>query len=138
MEKGRTLTELEMRQFGRELAGTLTPGAVLALIGDLGAGKTTLARAIAEGLGVEEQITSPTFTLIHEYESGRLPFYHFDVYRIDDSEEMELLGYEEYFYGGGVTVVEWADKVDELLPNDAIVIEIRQGEKPEERVLYRK
>ena len=130
-----TLDENELKEYGLKLGRALSSGTVIALIGDLGAGKTTLTKAIAEGLEIKEHVTSPTFTLINEYESGRLPLYHFDVYRLDDIDEMEMLGYEEYFYGNGITVVEWADKISELLPEDATVIEISFGEIPDTRVL---
>ncbi|MDR1798065.1 MAG: tRNA (adenosine(37)-N6)-threonylcarbamoyltransferase complex ATPase subunit type 1 TsaE [Clostridiales Family XIII bacterium] len=111
-----------MREYGERLGSGLPAGAVVALYGDLGAGKTTLAQAIACGLGVKEPVTSPTFTLIHEYGGGRLPLYHFDVYRLSDASEMDELGYEEYFYGDGVCVVEWADRVEGLLPDGAVRI----------------
>ena len=124
------LNEDELRIFGRRLGAGLGPGAVVALTGQLGAGKTTLAKAIADGLGVTETVTSPTFTLINEYHSGRLPLYHFDVYRLGangaDSGGKELveIGYEEYFFGVGVTVIEWADRIAELLPEHAIRIRL--------------
>ena len=126
--------ETETRDFGLELGKSLQPGEVLALIGDLGTGKTALTRYIAEGLGIKETITSPTFTIIHEYHEGRLPLYHFDVYRIGDMEEMYELGYEEYFYGKGVCVVEWADLIEELLPPEAKRIYIEYGEREGERI----
>lgn len=126
--------ELDTRKFGTELAKKLKPGDVIALIGDLGTGKTTLTKSIAEGLGITEMITSPTFTIVQEYSSGRLPLYHFDVYRISDPEEMYELGYEEYFFGQGVCVVEWADQIEELIPEGSIVIRIEYGENEEERI----
>ena len=130
--------EEETREYGRKLAEKARPGQVIALVGDLGAGKTTLAKYIAEGLGVEERITSPTFTLIHEYQSGRLPFYHFDVYRLEDPEEMYELGYEEYFYGEGLCVVEWADKVEEMIPEDALWLYLSYGDEEDLRVIEEK
>lgn len=126
--------EEDTRAFGLELAGRLNPGDVVALIGDLGTGKTTLTKSIAEGLGITGVITSPTFTIVQEYEEGRLPLYHFDVYRISDPEEMYELGYEEYFFGQGVCVIEWADLIMELIPKDSIVIRIGYGESEEERI----
>jgi tRNA threonylcarbamoyladenosine biosynthesis protein TsaE len=126
--------EAETKALGLELAASAKPGTVIALIGDLGTGKTTLTKAIAAGLGVTESVTSPTFTIIKEYGSGRLPLYHFDAYRIGDPEEMYALGFEEYFYGKGVTVVEWADLVAELLPRDAIVIRLAYGQGASERL----
>jgi tRNA threonylcarbamoyladenosine biosynthesis protein TsaE len=128
-------SEAETAAFGRELAVAATPGTVIALIGDLGTGKTTLTKAIAEGLGVTETVTSPTFAIIKEYESGRMPLYHFDVYRIGGAEDMYALGFEEYFYGDGLTVVEWADRVEELLPPRAIVIRLDYGQNENERVI---
>ncbi len=100
---------------GKEIGEKAKEGEVYSLIGDLGVGKTVLQR-VAAGLGIDEDITSPTFTLVNEYEQGRLPFYHFDVYRIEDISEIEDIGYEEYFYGHGVTLVEWANKINSLLP----------------------
>ena len=126
--------EHETEKFGFELAESAAPGTVIALIGDLGTGKTTLTKSIAKGLGIDDVITSPTFNIVREYDSGRLPLYHFDVYRIGDVEEMYELGYEEYFYGNGVCVVEWADLIEELLPEDAKIIRIEYGENEGERI----
>ncbi len=128
--------ELDTREFGRELAKKLKPGDVVALIGELGTGKTTLAKSIAEGLGITGMITSPTFTIVQEYSDGRLPLYHFDVYRLNSPEEMYELGYEEYFFGQGVCVVEWADQIAELIPEGSIVIRIEYGEKEDERIYH--
>ena len=107
---------------------------VIALIGDLGTGKTTLTKSIAAALGIRGHITSPTFNIVKEYKTGRLPLYHFDVYRITDPDEMYELGYEEYFYGDGVCVIEWADLIEELLPEHTIRIEIQYGEHEGERI----
>ena len=126
--------EYETRKFGKELGLKAEPGTVIALVGDLGTGKTTLTKAIAEGVGVKDVITSPTFNIVKQYDSGRLPLYHFDVYRIGDVDEMNELGYEEYFYGNGVCVIEWADIIEELIPEDALLIEIEYGEKEGERI----
>lgn len=123
----------ETREFGHKLAAELMPGTVIALIGDLGTGKTALTKSIAEGLGIEDVITSPTFNIVKEYDTGRLPLYHFDVYRIGDIDEMYELGYEEYFYGQGVSVVEWADLIEEIIPEDAIRINIEYGKEEGER-----
>lgn len=125
--------EEDTRAFGLELAQKLKPGDVIALIGDLGTGKTTLTKSIAEGLGISDMITSPTFTIVQEYASGRLPLYHFDVYRLCDPEEMYELGYEEYFFGQGVCVIEWADLIMEIIPEDSIFIRIEYGADSEER-----
>lgn len=126
--------EDDTRAFGHELAKSLEPNTVIALIGDLGTGKTTLSKYIAEGLGVKETITSPTFTIVLEYHSGRLPLYHFDVYRIEDSADLFEIGAEEYFYKGGVSIVEWADMVAEILPDETLCIFIEYGEKERERI----
>lgn len=125
--------EKETQAFGEQIGQTASAGTVIALIGDLGTGKTTLTKSIARGLGVTETVTSPTFNIIREYRSGRIPLYHFDVYRITDPDEMYELGYEEYFYGDGLCVVEWADMIEELLPEDAVVIHIDRGASEEER-----
>ena len=125
----------ETERFGLELAGELKAGDVIALTGDLGAGKTTLARSIAKGLGVRENVTSPTFTIVCEYMSGRLPLFHFDLYRIGSEEEAFEAGLEEYFSRGGVSVIEWAERVPGLIPDDARVIVLEYGEKEDERIL---
>lgn len=122
-------------EFGREFAEGLKAGSTIALIGPLGAGKTTLTKAIAKGLGVTETITSPTFTVVCEYETGRLPLYHFDVYRVNDEDELFELGFEEYFHKGGICLVEWADLVMDLLPEDTIVLRLDYGENEEERTI---
>lgn len=127
-------SEEETRAFGRKLADRAAPGTVIAMTGDLGTGKTTLTKAIAEGLGITDVITSPTFNIVKEYEGGRLPLYHFDVYRIGDIDEMYELGYEEYFYGRGVCVIEWADIIEELIPDDAVKIDIQYGLREGERI----
>ncbi len=126
--------ENETKAFGAELAEKAKPGMVIALIGDLGTGKTTLTKSVAAALGVKGYITSPTFNIVKEYKTGRLPLYHFDVYRITDPDEMYELGYEEYFYGDGVCIIEWADLIEELLPENTIRIEIRYGENERERI----
>lgn len=128
--------ELDTKEFGGELAKKLKPGDVVALIGDLGTGKTTLTKSIAEGLGITEMITSPTFTIVQEYTEGRIPLYHFDVYRLCDIEEMYELGYEEYFFGQGVCVVEWADQIMEIIPDEAIMIRIEYGASDDERIYH--
>ena len=122
--------EEETKKFGEKLCEKLTAGSIVALTGDLGTGKTTLTKAIAAGLGVTDVITSPTFNIVKQYDSGRLPLYHFDVYRIGDVDEM----YEEYFFGDGVCVIEWADLIEEIIPDDAVRIEIEYGEKEGERI----
>lgn len=126
--------EEDTKAFGMELGHKAKAGQVLALIGDLGTGKTTLTKYIAQGLGVTETINSPTFTIVKEYHSGRLPLYHFDVYRIGDPEELFNIGGEEYFDGDGLCVVEWADMVEEELPEDAMYIYIDYGSAEGERI----
>ena len=103
-------------QLGREMGKNALPGDVYTLIGDLGVGKTVFTQGIAEGLEITEPICSPTFTIVQVYEEGRMPFYHFDVYRIGDIEEMEEIGYEDYFYGEGLCMIEWANLISEILP----------------------
>jgi tRNA threonylcarbamoyladenosine biosynthesis protein TsaE len=134
------LKEEELMEYGVRLGTGLAPGAVIALTGGFGAGKTTLAKGIAKGLGVSDEITSPTFTIIQEYTTGRLPLYHFDVYRLGEEEDacesLTELGYEEYFFGGGVTIVEWADLVRDLLPKDATRIALSYGSEPDTREVF--
>lgn len=136
VEKKIMKDETDTRAFGLELAKTLSPGDVVALIGDLGSGKTALTKAIAEGLGIRAMVTSPTFNIVQEYHQGRIPLYHFDVYRIESIDEMDELGYEEYFYGQGVCVVEWADQIMELLPPGTILVRIAYGSESETERLY--
>lgn len=111
---------------GKRLATEAKAGQIFLLHGDLGVGKTVFTQGFADGLGIQEPITSPTFTLIQEYEEGRLPFYHFDVYRICDVEEMYDLGYEDYFFGQGVCLIEWASLIREILPETCINITIEK------------
>ena len=106
----------ETEALGEALAARLTAGTVVAFTGDLGAGKTAFTRGLARGLGVPDRVTSPTFTIVQIYEGGRMPFYHFDVYRIGDVEEMEEIGYEDCFYGEGLCLIEWANLIEEILP----------------------
>ena len=100
----------------KQLGEAAEPGMVFTLTGDLGVGKTVFAQGLAEGLGITEPINSPTFTIVQVYDEGRLPFYHFDVYRIGDVEEMDEIGYEDYFYGDGVCLIEWAELIEDILP----------------------
>ena len=106
----------ETTELGKKLGQQAKPGELYTLVGDLGVGKTVLTQGIAEGLGITEAICSPTFTIVQVYEEGRMPFYHFDVYRIGDIEEMDEIGYEDYFYGEGLTMIEWANLIEEILP----------------------
>lgn len=116
----------ETSALGRELGANAKPGEVYTLIGDLGVGKTVLTQGIADGLGITEPICSPTFTIVQVYEEGRLPFYHFDVYRIGDIEEMDEIGYEDYFYGDGLCMIEWANLIEEILPDNYKEITIKK------------
>ena len=115
----------ETFELGRALAAELRPGAVLALAGDLGAGKTHFTKGLAEGLGVEADVTSPTFTLVHEYPGGRLPLVHIDLYRLEEPGEVLGIGLDDYLYGEGVTVIEWADKFETLMPEEARWVRFR-------------
>ncbi|MFV0466993.1 MAG: tRNA (adenosine(37)-N6)-threonylcarbamoyltransferase complex ATPase subunit type 1 TsaE [Lachnospiraceae bacterium] len=119
-ERRRTIYETNSAQETRELGITLgqqaKQGDVFTLNGDLGVGKTILTKGVAEGLGITETVSSPTFTIVQVYDSGRLPFYHFDVYRISDPEEMVEIGYEDYIYGEGVSMIEWACLIEDVLP----------------------
>ena len=107
----------ETFELGRQIGHQAKAGEVYTLIGDLGVGKTVLTQGIAAGLDIVEPVSSPTFTIMQIYEEGRLPFYHFDVYRIGDVEEMDEIGYEEYFYGDGICLIEWANLIEEILPS---------------------
>lgn len=118
--------EKDTAKIGETLAREAKPGEIYLLEGDLGVGKTVFAKGFALGLGITEPITSPTFTIIQEYEQGRLPFYHFDVYRIADEEEMFELGYENYFFGQGVCLIEWASLIQGLLPAECRTIRIEK------------
>lgn len=118
--------ETDTYELGKKLGELAKQGEIYLLHGDLGVGKTVFTKGFAEGLGVFEPITSPTFTLIQEYEEGRFPFYHFDVYRIGDVEEMYDLGYEDYFFGGGVCLIEWASLIKEILPENCKNITIEK------------
>ena len=111
---------------GQKIGRAATPGQVYTLTGDLGVGKTVFTQGVAAGLGITEPVNSPTFTIVQVYEEGRLPFYHFDVYRIGDIEEMEEIGYDDYFFGGGICLIEWAELIEEILPEDRISITIEK------------
>ena len=121
-----TFSPEETFLFGKKLGENAKPGEVYTLIGDLGVGKTVLTQGIAKGLDIDEPINSPTFTIVQVYEEGRMPFYHFDVYRIGDIEEMDEIGYEDYFYGQGLTMIEWANLIEEILPEHYKEIKIEK------------
>ena len=116
----------ETADLGQKLGSLALPGQVYPLNGNLGTGKTVFTQGMAKGLGITEPVSSPTFTIVQVYEGGRLPFYHFDVYRIEDIDEMEEIGYDDYFFGHGVTIIEWADVIRELLPEHVIRITIEK------------
>jgi tRNA threonylcarbamoyladenosine biosynthesis protein TsaE len=111
---------------GKKLGEKANPGDIFTLKGDLGVGKTVFTQGVAAGLGIKEHVNSPTFTIVQVYDEGRLPFYHFDVYRIGDIEEMDEIGYEDYFYGQGLCIVEWAELIEELIPANARHIAIEK------------
>jgi len=115
----------QTEELGLKIGQVLEAGAILCLTGDLGTGKTTLTKSVAKALEVKEYVTSPSYTIVNEYE-GKLPVYHFDVYRINEIEELYEIGYEEYFFGRGVTIIEWASMIMELIPEDAIKVEIER------------
>ena len=121
-----TFSEKETFELGKKLGTEAKPGQVYALLGDLGVGKTILTKGFAEGLGITEPVSSPTFTIVQVYEEGRMPFYHFDVYRIGDIEEMDEIGYEDCFYGEGVCLVEWANLIEEIMQENTIWITIEK------------
>ena len=116
----------ETFEVGRKIGMNAKPGQIYTLTGDLGVGKTVFTQGVAAGLGITEPVNSPTFTIIQEYEEGRLPFYHFDVYRIGDLEEMEEIGYDDYFFGQGICLIEWAELIEEILPEKRIEVTIEK------------
>ena len=126
--------EHDTEEFGMKLASSLEPGDIVALIGDLGTGKTTLTKYIAKGLGVTENSDSPTFNIVKEHKSGIIPLFHFDVYRLSSGDELLDIGADEYFYSDGVCIIEWADIVADVVPEKAKVILIEYGEKQGERI----
>ena len=121
-----TNCEKETFELGYQLGENAKPGQVFTLIGDLGVGKTVLTKGLAKGIGIQEPVSSPTFTIVQVYEEGRLPFYHFDVYRIGDIEEMDEIGYEDYIYGDGVSLIEWANLIEDILPEHYTEIKIEK------------
>ena len=117
----------ETFRLGEKLGQQALPGQIYTLNGDLGVGKTVFTQGVARGLGIQEPVNSPTFTIVQEYPEGRLPFYHFDVYRIGDVEEMEEIGYDDYFFGEGVCLIEWAKLIEEILPEQVISVTIEKN-----------
>ncbi len=127
-------SEAETEALGAALAAQLTPGSIVAFTGDLGAGKTAFTRGLARGLGVTERVTSPTFTIVNEYEGGRLPLFHFDMYRLESSDELFDIGWEDYLSRGGVCAVEWSEKVSDAL-EACVRVDIRRGATETQRIL---
>lgn len=127
-------SEADTESLGLMLAEAAEPGDIIALIGDLGTGKTALTKYIAKGLGIKEDISSPTFTIVKEYKSGRLPLYHFDVYRLGCGDELMDIGAEEMLEGDGLCVIEWADIVSDVLPADSLVVRLEYGSSENERI----
>ena len=131
-----SLSEKDTYDLGYQMGKEASPGEVITLIGDLGVGKTVFTQGFAKGLGIDEPVCSPTFTIVQVYDEGRLPFYHFDVYRIGDESEMDEIGYEEYVYGEGVSLIEWANLIEDILPERYIKGEI--SKEPQKGFDYRK
>lgn len=131
-----TINAEETFKLGVKIGEQARPGEIYTLNGDLGVGKTVFTQGVARGLGIEEPVNSPTFTIVQVYEEGKMPFYHFDVYRIGDIEEMEEIGYDDYFFGNGVCLIEWAELIQELLPKQIISVTIEKN--PEKGFDYRK
>ncbi len=121
-----TWSPKETFELGKRLGERIEAGQICTLKGDLGTGKTVFTQGLAAGLGIEEPVNSPTFTILQEYHQGRLPLYHFDVYRIEEAEEMEEIGYEDYFFGQGVCLIEWAEKIGDLLPDQVLAVTIEK------------
>lgn len=121
-----SLSREETFELGREIGKNAKPCSVFALTGDLGTGKTVFTQGVAAGLGITEPVTSPTFTILQIYDGGRLPFFHFDVYRIEDIGEMEEIGYDDCFYKGGVCLIEWAEIIEDILPENTVRIKIEK------------
>ncbi|MDQ0148756.1 tRNA (adenosine(37)-N6)-threonylcarbamoyltransferase complex ATPase subunit type 1 TsaE [Eubacterium multiforme] len=116
----------ETTKLGNALGKLLNPGDIICLTGDLGTGKTHITKGIAKGLGIDENITSPTFTIVNEYDSGRIKLYHFDVYRVSDPDEIYAIGFDDYIFGNGVSIIEWANYIEEILPKDYLHIYIQK------------
>ena len=121
-----TRSEKETFELGRKIGEAAKPGQIYTLSGDLGVGKTVFTKGVASGLGITEPVNSPTFTIVQIYDGGRLPFYHFDVYRIGDVEEMEEIGYEDCFFGEGICLIEWAELIADILPEGCVSITIEK------------
>lgn len=123
----------ETEALGERLGNVLEPGTIVAFTGDLGAGKTAFTRGLARGLDISERVTSPTFTIVNEYDGGRIPLFHFDMYRLGSSDELFDIGWEDYLARGGVCAVEWSENVDDALETDLIRVDIRRGDSDNQR-----
>ena len=130
-----TKSPAETKNLGKGVSKLVKPGDLLAFYGELGAGKTCFIQGISLGLEVKDYVTSPSFTIINEYQ-GKVPIYHFDLFRLDNAEEILELGYEEYFYGEGLTVIEWAEKIEQLLPKEHLKIEIKFKDRYERTISF--
>ena len=130
-----TWNEKETFALGKKLGEQAKPGDVYTLIGDLGVGKTVFTQGVAEGLGIQEPINSPTFTIVNEYEGGRLPLFHFDMYRLGSSDELFDIGWEDYLIRNGVCAVEWSENVADALEDDCICVDIRRGTSDSQRII---
>ena len=119
-----TFSQTETFDIGKHIGENAKAGDIITLSGDLGVGKTVFAQGVAAGLGIKDHVCSPTFTILQVYDDGRLPLYHFDTYRIEDPGEMEAIGYEDYFFGDGVCIIEWPEMVDDLLPETVTAVSI--------------
>ena len=135
MKRVTSESEQDTQAVGTEIGRIAGPGCFIALFGDLGTGKSVLARGVARGLGIAEAVPSPTFTLLNIYPEGRLPLYHFDVYRLGSEDELEALGYEDCFFGAGVTVLEWPQRITGLLPQNRLDVTLAAGQAPRERII---
>lgn len=125
----------ETQALGQKLASRLAPGDVIAYFGDLGAGKTAFTRGLAQGLGITDPVTSPTYTIVNEYLSGRIPLFHFDMYRLGSSDELFDIGWEDYLIRGGVCAVEWSERVTDALPEDTLWVDIARGSGENDRII---
>ena len=130
-----TAGEEQTEALGFRLGQLIQPGAVIAYTGDLGAGKTAFTRGLARGLGIPDRVTSPTFTIVNEYEGGRLPLFHFDMYRLGSSDELSDIGWEDYLARGGVCAVEWSERVEDALPEDALWVSFARGDGENDRII---
>ena len=130
-----TASAAETEALGERLAAHLTGGEVIAFTGDLGAGKTAFTRGLARGLGITERVTSPTFTIVNEYEGGRLPLFHFDMYRLHSAEELFDIGWEDFLSRGGICAVEWSENIQEALEPGTVYVDIRRGQGEQERII---